>query len=102
MADDCPVMNELTMFRGVEDKFNITRRIGSKSSEFGKSLLGEENEADVQSIIAKRRGDENSQILQMWLDGKGREPVTWGTLIEVLQEVGLEDLAHDIEAAVKS
>ena len=38
----------------------------------------------------------NQEILEQWIAGKGEEPVTWGTLVEVLQDVELTELASDI------
>ena len=40
----------------------------------------------------------NTEILQEWMTGRGKQPVTWATLIEVLRDVKLLALAHDIEA----
>jgi len=42
----------------------------------------------------------NMEILQEWLAGGGKEPVSWRTLIRVLRDVGLNVLAGDIEAAL--
>ena len=39
----------------------------------------------------------NLLILQEWLEGKGRKPVTWGTLLETLQRIGLRELAREIQ-----
>ena len=38
----------------------------------------------------------NQEILEQWITGKGEEPVTWATLVEVLQDVELTELASDI------
>ena len=49
----------------------------------------------------KHRGDVeqiNMEILQEWVSGRGRLPVSWVTLTEVLQDVELCELASDIEA----
>ena len=40
----------------------------------------------------------NSEILQEWLTGKGKQPVTWTTLVEVLRDIELSNLAGEIEA----
>ena len=37
------------------------------------------------------------KVFTEWLDGKGRKPVSWGTLIEVLEEAQIGELAKDIE-----
>ena len=40
----------------------------------------------------------NTEILQEWLAGKGKQPVSWTTLIEVLHDIELTTLAREIEA----
>ena len=36
-------------------------------------------------------------ILKEWIAGKGKHPVTWKTLTEVLHDSGLSELAGEIE-----
>ena len=40
-------------------------------------------------------------ILQRWLEGKGKTPVSWATLIDVLKWVGMNVLADQIEDALQ-
>ena len=35
-------------------------------------------------------------ILQRWLDGESRQPVTWGTLMECLEDIGHGSLASEL------
>ena len=37
------------------------------------------------------------EILREWLAGRGKQPVTWQTFIEVLKDAGFSELAKDIE-----
>ena len=49
----------------------------------------------------KHRGDAeqiNMEILEEWVRGRGRQPVSWPTLTEVLRDVELRELASGIEA----
>ena len=49
----------------------------------------------------KHRGDAeqiNMEILEEWVNGRGKQPVSWVTLTEVLRDVELSELASDIEA----
>ena len=43
----------------------------------------------------------NIEILKQWLTGRGKQPVTWATLVEVLRDIKLCTLADDIEAVFK-
>ena len=40
----------------------------------------------------------NIEILQEWLTEKGKQPVTWETLVEVLHDIELSALADEVEA----
>ena len=39
------------------------------------------------------------EILKEWIADRGRQPVTWNTLIEVLHDIELSTLARETEAA---
>ena len=39
----------------------------------------------------------NKEILSKWLQGVGKQPVTWSILIGVLKDIDLNSLANDIE-----
>ena len=41
----------------------------------------------------------NIEILQEWLTGRGKQPVTWATLVEVLRDIELYTLAGDISSS---
>ena len=40
----------------------------------------------------------NTAVLQQWITGRGKHPITWKTLTEVLDDIELSTLARDIEA----
>ena len=44
----------------------------------------------------------NMAILKKWLRGEGKQPVTWGTLVQVLKDSDLKSVAKEIEAAISS
>ena len=37
-----------------------------------------------------------------WLDGEGREPRTWGTLIATLNEANLSTVAHELDKMINA
>ena len=39
----------------------------------------------------------NTEILREWATGRGKNPVSWETLTEVLRNIGLGALASEIE-----
>ena len=82
---------------------NLAEKIGVSYYEFGVQLL-DDDDGDKITAIEKELGksalDINRRVFRLWLKGKGRQPVTWATLVAVLQDIGLARLAQDI-AAVK-
>ena len=97
-------MSELIIFRGLTAKINIPRNIGTKCHEFCTKILEDTTGEEVESIRSKYSDTPeqiNRVVLELWLKGKGKQPATWGTLIEVLKDIDLTNLAKEIEA-VKS
>ena len=69
--------------------------------KFGIQLLQDDNGAIVAGIERKKRGDPGDimvEILRQWLQGKGRKPVTWWTLVECLEDTNLHVVADYIKA----
>jgi len=98
---DIPNMIELVRFREKAKRINIPQEIGTNYYQFGILLLEDETGTRIRSFECKYRGDSeqiSTEILEQWINGKGKQPVTWGTLVEVLRDVELTTLAGDIEA----
>ena len=71
--------------------------------QFGTFLLDDRTGARVRNLEHQHQRHAehiNTAILQEWLTGSGKKPVTWATLVEVLRDIELSTLADDI-AAVK-
>ena len=79
----------------------IPLEIGIKYFEFGTFLLEDSTGSMVEIIAHKHHNDAeriNTEILQQWLTGRGKKPVTWATLVEVLRDIELSTLAYEIKA----
>lgn len=101
-----PALNEITSFEVTPDKkIKILEQIGAKYREFGVLLLEDGNGAVV-TYIAKQNHynavDVNNDILMRWLEDDGKKPVTWSTLISVLNDVGLKALAKTIKDSLST
>ena len=72
-------------------KLNIAAQVGVNYTKFGILLLEDKTGAIVEALEMEHRGAEriNTAILSQWLQGKGLMPVTWSTLISVLQGIGM-------------
>ena len=80
---------------------NIPVEIATKYVQFGTFLLNDRNGSRVKIMARKHLNDAeqiNTEILQEWLTGRGKQPVTWATLVEVLRDIELFALACEIEA----
>ena len=103
IGGDRPTMMELIRFRGRERIINIPQEISTKYHQFAVLLLEDSTGARIRSTEQKHSNSPeeiNVNILEQWIEGTGRKPVTWRTLVEVLYDVQLTSLADDI-AAVK-
>ena len=101
LTADCPTVLECIRFRGRERTINIPQEIGSDYYYFGFHLLDDPNAARVNNLELECRQNAeriNTEILREWVTGRGKKPVTWETLTEVLRDIELGALASEIEA----
>ena len=81
----------------------MLERIGRDYKRFGIELL-EDADGDKMDEIKEnnsRAADMRMEIMRGWRRGKGKKPVTWRTLIEVLRKIELDELADDITDALQ-
>ena len=87
---------------GVKD---IVAEIQNDYIRLGGCLLKDGSGNKVRGIEKAERGvpvEITEEILRQWLQGKGKKPVTWQTLVDCLQEAQLNVAADDIEGALSS
>ena len=80
-------------------KVNLVEKIAVKYCDFGTLLLEDDCGDQVGVLEQEFRGKPlaiTRQILILWLQGKGRQPTSWATLVAVLLDIGLRKLATDI------
>ena len=97
-----PDLPELILFTCANGTvLNIPLQIGTNFFQFGPLLLEDRNGTTVDNIIFKHNSDPeriNTEILKEWLNGSGKQFVTWEILIETLNDCNLVTLAEDIKA----
>ena len=85
------------------EKIHILQEIGTKYTLLGTILLNDKS-GEITSAIerenTKNANTINYHILQKWVQGSGKMPVTWRTLLEVMKDIGLITLARKIELSV--
>ena len=91
---------ECIRFQGEKRKINIPEEIGAKYRDFGLFLLDDPNGVRTRALAHKHNdaNEINREIIEEWVAGKGKHPVTWKTLTEVLRDIELNTLAEEIEA----
>ena len=88
---------------GDKKSFDVAEEIANSYKKIGGVLLQDSNGNRVGNIFENNLHmvvDTSVDILKKWLDGSGERPVTWGTLIRVLEECEKVELAKDIRKAL--
>ena len=83
---------------------NVLEQVGTYHWKLGVLLLEDATGEVTQAIIEQHLLDAtkiNLQIFQKWIRGEGKLPVEWSTLVEVLKNIGLVQLANEIEQSLK-
>ena len=79
---------------------NIVQQIGTHYHVLGPLLLRDDTGAVTSAIVSQHQRDAaliNQEILTRWLQGQGKLPVSWVTLIDVLKGVELTELSQMIQ-----
>ncbi len=95
-----PTTINLQMLMSKIQSYDIYDEMGSKYRECCTFLLNDRDGAKLQAIEGRYQRDASSinhEIFSRWLQGEGRQPVTWATLVGVLQDIGMKSLADDIK-----
>ncbi len=80
---------------------DLTQQIGTRYNQFGILLLNDKTGARISSIETKHRENVqeiNLEVLKLWINGEGRKPISWNTVVTVLREIGLNALASKINS----
>ena len=83
-----------------DGSINIYDEVGSSYEQFCTCLLPDNSESKLQQFMKECQNGNCiiQKVLEHWLDGKGKQPVTWRTLILNLREcVRLHQLADEVE-----
>ena len=103
-TEDRPTLPELIDFKTSTGSINIIMCIGTHYDVLGTLLLQDNDGTVTQAIRDQYQRDAekiNREILQRWIQGKGRQPVQWSTLIVVLKKIELSELAKKIEEVLQ-
>ena len=101
-AGDHPHLNILCHFPVKDSFIDIAKEIATDYKLFGTQLLKDSNGSKVRIIEMKHKDPVNIavEILEQWLQGRGRMPVTWETLVKCLRDTNLNVLADIVESSL--
>ena len=99
-----PNLCQLISFRVRSGNINLLEQIGTNYWKLGVQLLNDATGAVTKAIVEQYQNDAakiNMEILQRWIQGGGKLPVEWDTLVKVLKDIQLSELANEMEQALK-
>ena len=99
-TDDKPSLLDLRKFPGKHGTFDVMERIGVNYPDFGMFLLQDHDLTKVSALeLTWQRASLPicRDIMKDWVQGKGKLPVTYATLLHCLRDADLHSLAKDIE-----
>ena len=104
-SDDRPTMPQLIRFETVNGPIiNIINNIGADYEQLGILLLNDTTGTKIRALIEqynRNSGTITTHILREWLQGRGATPVSWKTLVEMLEAVNLFTLSHQISVRLQ-
>lgn len=95
-----PTIPNLLNFKCGDAHINIPREIGCNYLTFGALLLQDSTITHILDLVqqCQNNGEQiNVRILNEWLEGKGLRPATWTTLVKVIRDIGMGELANKLE-----
>ena len=84
-------------------RVNIIDQVAPHWRDFATNLDFDPSGNTMQIIDQRNRGDPNAccrEMMQMWLQGRGRQPATLKLLVDILEECNLIVLAEQVNEAI--
>ena len=98
--ESTPSLREILFFKRSDGQnVRILEEIGARYRNFGMLLLDVVGDNVTDYIAAEKHhnvAEINREILSRWVNKEGKLPVTWATLIGVLEDIGCAQLAQTI------
>ena len=96
-----PVLHQLDLIEYKDKTLKVIDQSAAKWERLATRLHFESHDVSrIRKDYHLRSFDACQTVLIEWLDGRGRQPTTWGTLIKALKEADMSELASDLELAL--
>ena len=100
--DSAPTLPQLDLLKCSGKSLKLIQRIAAKWEQIARRLYFDHH---VISIITKdcplQAELACQSVLTRWLNGEGRQPISWTTLLTVLDEADLSSVAEDLKKFIK-
>ena len=96
-VDEMPELHQLQHLSRDSTVVNIIKAVAPCWEKFALYLKMERNMIDIWKRDTDQVEDAARELFGHWLDGNGRQPVSWRTLIQALHEAGLPIIATNVE-----
>ena len=96
-----PKLHELDLIKSETLTVTVLKTVASKWERVATRLYFDSH--DIERIKKDNREcmDACRSVFSEWLEGNGRRPTIWQTLIEVLKEADFSEIASDLEDVLK-
>ena len=95
--DEMPKLHQLQRLCRNSTVVNVIREVAPCWEKFALCLKMERNMIGIWKRNTNEVEDAAMKLFDHWLDGNGRQPISWRTLIQALCEAGLHVIAADVE-----
>ena len=96
--NDTPTLEHLIDFPlRPNGSLNIIKKIAMEVDDLGIFLLDHDVTQRIKIQFNNNLASTTREVLYQWIQGKGKQPVTWRTFIQVLRKIELSVVANQIE-----
>ena len=97
VLDEKPQLHQLQLLCRDHVVVNVIRAVAPSWEKFALYLMMERSVIDRWKINTNEFEDATRKLFGHWLDGNGRQPISWKTLIQALHESDLPIVAIKVE-----
>ena len=98
-----PEFHELDLFEQRGKKLKLIKRVAANWEDVATRLHFPGYTIKAISRDCQHQSDQACRsMFTRWLDGEGRKPITWGTLIDALNETDLSSVAQELDKMINS
>jgi hypothetical protein len=100
--DSAPKLHQLDLLECSGKSLKLIQSIAAKWEQIARRLYFDHHVIGIITKDCHQQAELACQsVLTRWLNGEGRQPISWTTLITVLDEADLSSVAEDLKKFIK-